>query len=283
MSQSRDSPPSSQHETRSECRSRTSRSSHRSITSQTAAKARADAEAARTRAQYAKRQIDMEVEKARIEATLNALKVEGEAEAALAAAQVLEAAADEAAHSAVDLADISIPVKTPPSMRRAQDFVNTHFNDDQGLLEEEEKNETRPVSHQNDTHKRYMDTGQPRYPENHTRAGTSSQRRPLPTPQTELSAYLARRDLLTAGITVFDNRPESYLSWKSMFHNATQGLNFKASEELDLLTKWLGGESLQHALRIRAVHVNNPEAGLQRLWQRLDKSYGSPERDKSDS
>ncbi|XP_028304259.1 uncharacterized protein LOC114464360 isoform X2 [Gouania willdenowi] len=280
MSQSRDSPPSSQHETRSECRSRTSRSSHRSITSQTAAKARADAEAARTRAQYAKRQIDMEVEKARIEATLNALKVEGEAEAALAAAQVLEAAADEAAHSAVDLADISIPVKTPPSMRRAQDFVNTHFNDDQGLLEEEEKNETRPVSHQNDTHKRYMDTGQPRYPEKHTRAGTSSQRRPLPTPQTELSelsAYLARRDLLTAGITVFDNRPESYLSWKSMFHNATQGLNFKASEELDLLTKWLGGESLQHALRIRAVHVNNPEAGLQRLWQRLDKSYGSPE------
>ncbi|XP_028328031.1 uncharacterized protein LOC114478897 isoform X2 [Gouania willdenowi] len=280
MSQSRDSPPSSQHETRSECRSRTSRSSHRSITSQTAAKARADAEAARTRAQYAKRQIDMEVEKARIEATLNALKVEGEAEAALAAAQVLEAAADEAAHSAVDLADISIPVKTPPSMRRAQDFVNTHFNDDQGLLEEGEKNETRPVSHQNDTHKRYKDTGQPRYPEYHTRAGTSSQRRPLPTPQTELSelsAYLARRDLLTAGITVFDSRPESYLSWKSMFHNATQGLNFKASEELDLLTKWLGGESLQHALRIRAVHVNNPEAGLQRLWQRLDKSYGSPE------
>ncbi len=41
--------------------------------------------------------------------------------------------------------------------------------------------------------------------------------------------------------------------------------------------KWLSGESLQHALRIRAIHVSNPEAGLERLWQRLDRNYGSPE------
>ncbi|KAI4826121.1 hypothetical protein KUCAC02_021768, partial [Chaenocephalus aceratus] len=59
-----------------------------------AAEARAKAEAARTKAAYAKRQVDMEVEKARIDATLNALKEEGEAEAASAAANVLEAAVD---------------------------------------------------------------------------------------------------------------------------------------------------------------------------------------------
>lgn len=53
----------------------------------------------------------MEVEKARIEATLNALKQESEAQAALAAAQVLEAAAEEALRSAVDLKDTGIPVK----------------------------------------------------------------------------------------------------------------------------------------------------------------------------
>lgn len=47
--------------------------------------------------------------------------------------------------------------------------------------------------------------------------------------------------------------------------------------ELDLLTKWLSSESLQHALRIRAVHVSNPEAGLERFLQRLDRNYGSPE------
>ncbi|ROL42278.1 hypothetical protein DPX16_18200 [Anabarilius grahami] len=70
-----------------------SRRSHKSNASQAAAEARAKAEAARTRAEFAKRQIDMEIEKARIEATLNALKEEGEAEAALAAARVLKTAA----------------------------------------------------------------------------------------------------------------------------------------------------------------------------------------------
>lgn len=34
---------------------------------------------------------------------------------------------------------------------------------------------------------------------------------------------------------------------------------------------------LQHALRIRAIHVSNPEAGIECLWQRLNRNYGSPE------
>lgn len=76
---------------------------------------------------------------------------------------------------------------------------------------------------------------------------------------------------------MFDNRPETYIAWRSMFRNATGDLNLKCCEELDLLTKWLSGESLQHALRIRAVRVSNPEAGLQRLWQRLNRNDGSPE------
>lgn len=93
----------------------------------------------------------------------------------------------------------------------------------------------------------------------------------------ELAVYLARRDLVTAGLKVFDNQPASYLSWKSSFVNAVEGLSLKPSEELDLLIKWLGGESLHHAKRIRAVYVNNPFMGLNMLWRRLDKCYGSPE------
>lgn len=42
---------------------------------------------------------------------------------------------------------------------------------------------------------------------------------------------------------------------------AVEGLNLKPSEELELLIKWLGGEPLQHAKRIRAVHINNPSMG----------------------
>ncbi|RXN13488.1 hypothetical protein ROHU_009677 [Labeo rohita] len=277
---------------RSECYSRSSR---HSSTSQAATRARADAEAALTRAQYAKRQIDIEVEKARIEATLNALKKEGEAEAALAAAHVLEAAADEE-HHAIDLTEQGISPRTPPSIRRARDYVNAHFTNFSSQVKEEKPDTGQLVSH-NDSHylqqnqkpvasspgehlTDFVDREQLKSPSTYIKMDISPQPRPSATPQMELShlaAYLARRDLLTTGFKVFDNRPESYLSWKSIFCNAIEGLNLKPSEELDLLTKWLSGESLQHALRIRAVHVNNPQAGLQRLWQRLDKSYGSPE------
>lgn len=82
------------------------------------------------------------------------------------------------------------------------------------------------------------------------------------TDVSELAAYLSHRDLITAGLKVFDDQPASYLSWKSSFNKAVEGLNLKPSEELDLIIKWLGGESLQHAKRIRAVYVNNPAEGL---------------------
>lgn len=45
----------------------------------------------------------------------------------------------------------------------------------------------------------------------------------------------------------------------------------------DLLTKWLGPESSTQAMRIRSVHVHNPTAGVNMIWQRLEESYGCPE------
>ncbi|XP_057700851.1 uncharacterized protein LOC130921225 [Corythoichthys intestinalis] len=293
MSQQEVSPPISQVVTRSEASH--SHSSRRSRTSQAAAQARADAEAAYVRARYAKRQIDMEVEKARIEATLHALKTEGEAEAALAAAKVWEATFEEEERAKVDLSEQGVFSKTPPSIRRAQEYVHAHFDDQRVQADGTQTPNNEHLVRHNDSqqpqnspksagafpHVRHIDIADEEHLQSHrARTDISHQPTPSATPQSELSnlaAYLARRDLLTSGFKVFDNRPESYLSWKSMFCNATEGLNLKPSEELDLLTKWLGGESLQHAQRIRAVHVSNPQAGLQRLWQRLDKTYGSPE------
>ncbi|KAJ8375796.1 hypothetical protein SKAU_G00063760 [Synaphobranchus kaupii] len=113
---------------------------------------------------------------------------------------------------------------------------------------------------------------------NSTRAdGPSHVSTSRPSDVSDLAAYLARRDLVLSGLKTFDNRPENYLSWKAGFHNAIEGLNLKPSEQLELLIKWLGGESLQHAKRIRAVQVNYPTTGLNMVWQRLDRSYGSPE------
>lgn len=122
----------------------------------------------------------------------------------------------------------------------------------------------------------------PKRPPSHPFSHIGADNTPSPssrqqTDVSDLAVLLSRRDLLTAGLTVFDNRPATYIAWKSMFRNATGDLNLKCCEELNLLTKWLSGESLQHAQRIRAVHVSNPVAGSQRLWQRLDRNYGSPE------
>jgi hypothetical protein len=36
-------------------------------------------------------------------------------------------------------------------------------------------------------------------------------------------------------------------------------------------------ESLLHAVSIRSSNAGNPKRGLQRLWERLDERYGSPE------
>ena len=55
----------------------------------------------------------------------------------------------------------------------------------------------------------------------------------------DMARFLARRDLIHAGLAKFHYRPENYWAWKSSFENAKQGLFLTASEELDLLTKWL--------------------------------------------
>jgi len=81
-----------------------------------AVEARAKTEAAN----YAKRQIDLEMEKARIGATLNALKEEGEAKAALAAA----ADQDNNEH----MRKPSLFSSTKLSLQRTSEYVNTHFN-----------------------------------------------------------------------------------------------------------------------------------------------------------
>lgn len=88
---------------------------------------------------------------------------------------------------------------------------------------------------------------------------------------TDFVKYLARRELVTTGLIQFDDRPESFRAWQSSFHNAIRGLSLSASEELDLLTKWLGKESSCHVRTIRQVYVNDPDAALSHAWNRLIK------------
>lgn len=89
--------------------------------------------------------------------------------------------------------------------------------------------------------------------------------------------YLAKHDLVTGGCTWFSDKPEYYWAWSVPFSNATEGLNLKPSEGLDLLTKWLGNESSQHDKCICSVHINNPAVGLNGVWECLEQCYGTPE------
>ncbi|XP_076084371.1 uncharacterized protein LOC143055113, partial [Mytilus galloprovincialis] len=96
-------------------------------------------------------------------------------------------------------------------------------------------------------------------------------------PTSEITRFLLRKDLLFSRLTSFNDRAESFHTWKASFKNVTDELQVSDSEQIDLLIKWLGPESAKHAISIRASNANNPTIGIQRLWKRLDKRYGAPE------
>lgn len=72
---------------------RSSLHSRQSSISMAAAKARAEAEAAKTRATFSRKEMQIKIERARLDAELDVLQQEKEAEAAIAKAVIMEAAA----------------------------------------------------------------------------------------------------------------------------------------------------------------------------------------------
>lgn len=93
----------------------------------------------------------------------------------------------------------------------------------------------------------------------------------------DVAKYLMRREVVTSGLTEFDDHPESFWAWKSSFQSVIEELTLTPREELDLLIKWLGPASKEQAKRIRAIHSHNSAAGLNMVWQRLEETYGTPE------
>lgn len=89
--------------------------------------------------------------------------------------------------------------------------------------------------------------------------------------------YFAWRDLICSSLYRFDDKPENYRAWKKSYSNATQGLGLTATEELDLMTKWLGRESSDHVKRLRSAHVTNPATTLKKAWERLKEYYAAPQ------
>jgi hypothetical protein len=105
-------------------------------------------------------------------------------------------------------------------------------------------------------------------------------RSPPPTEQgiaTDLTRFLLKKDLLISRLTNFNDKPETYATWKASFQTILRELEVSPPEEMDLLVKWAGPESQKHVLSIKASNASNPERGLLRIWERLEERYGSPE------
>ncbi|XP_059823898.1 uncharacterized protein LOC132393100 isoform X2 [Hypanus sabinus] len=94
-------------------------------------------------------------------------------------------------------------------------------------------------------------------PQSYMRQRISPARMPLTVDPT--MQYLTRRDLVTSGLYRFDDKPENYRAWYSTFTNAIDGVQLRATQELDLMAKWLGKETREQVRRIRSVYINKPE------------------------
>lgn len=73
----------------------------------------------------------------------------------------------------------------------------------------------------------------------------------------DFAKFLKCRELVTTRLTKFDNNPENFRAWESSFVNSMPDLQLSASEDLDLLVKWLGKESSDHVRKILVVYVTN--------------------------
>lgn len=97
------------------------------------------------------------------------------------------------------------------------------------------------------------------------------------SPTADLAKFIARNQIVSTGLTKFDDKPENYWAWKASFYNTIDNIGLSVAEETDLLIKWLGKESSEQARRLRAAYIRDPQGGLDAIWQRIEECYGTPE------
>ncbi|KAK0147466.1 hypothetical protein N1851_013070 [Merluccius polli] len=226
-----------------------------------------------------KQRAELDLEKATLEADLEALGLEKAAAAANAETEILEAAArfEYEDIGSVIRSDVSSQVIKQRTEAYLDHQAQTSFSPNtpapntlpSPYIKKTQPLTTREAPELSPIHRH---DGSPTTP-THTKASAIAPAANM----IDFAKYLARRELVTTGFTKFDDQPESFRAWQSSFLNATQDLDLTASEELDLLVKWLGKESSEHIKRMRAVHVTNPEAALQMSWTRLRECYATPE------
>lgn len=84
-------------------------------------------------------------------------------------------------------------------------------------------------------------------------------------PNKDLTKFLLNNDLLISCHTPFDDQPQTFIFWKAQFELIIKGLKATNTEELDLLTKWLGPTSSKYAASITSSNVSNPAEALRNI------------------
>ncbi|XP_075530085.1 uncharacterized protein LOC142563417 [Dermacentor variabilis] len=284
----------SRHSSRS---ARSERSTASTTPSMLAARARAEAAAARVQASLMKKEAAVKLEKAKheeqeknaaaeierkkveLDTELHVLQLDREAAAAEAQAEILEAAVDQ--HGGEHHICRTVEEASEDRAQRTFDYV---------LDQAHVRIGPRQQSQRHDGGEHYVFQNVDEAAEDHAPCTPSAHNQGIAqnvarqqgdeanAPElTAMAKYLIRRDLVSTSLTKFDDCPENYRAWKSTFKGMTRTLEVTASEELDLLVKWLGAESSSYAKRLRSVHVDCPEAGLDVVWERLEECYGRPE------
>ncbi|KAL4006299.1 tumor suppressor p53-binding protein 1 [Sarotherodon galilaeus] len=258
-------------------------------------RAKAKAEAAQARASYAKREIEIKVEQARLQATLDALRAEQEKEAAIAEANSLEAGLLELGFETRSVAYGSslsenkekhtaqyVLEQTAINAAESTAPVKTEYKDPAPAFEEiavKEGIKTNCAAAHNELYKPLSTSYKEFTPLVQTpyKSSCAHNEHAPSQPTYDLAKYLARSQLITTGLTSFDDQPMNYWAWKSSFKTAIAGLDLSPGEELDLLVRYLGKDSAKQAKQMRAVNIRCPEVGLAMTWDRLEEVYGSPE------
>ncbi|XP_053086862.1 uncharacterized protein LOC128317648 [Pangasianodon hypophthalmus] len=303
--------------------------SRASSTGSAAAKVRGRAEAAKARLAFAEEEVNLKLQKTKLEASMEMLEHKKEIAAAIAEAEVLEAAIDENTekhscrlslnsapleaaqrteqyvieHTKVQETELLLCDDIPPKIEPSPSYSisASHLNPEAKSFLSHQTNagfqtphvtSNQPCIYKNEYARESCEVrfeSSHATPVQHFRPQNNSGH-PTPlsypiTPNSNVSGsnindfvrYLARRELVATGLLQFNDKPQNYRAWKCPFQTATTDLNLSPSEEMELLLKWLSKESAEHVEQIRAIHINNPQAGLVMAWDRLEQSYGSTE------
>ncbi|XP_073468178.1 uncharacterized protein [Aquarana catesbeiana] len=279
-----------------DAQSHVSRSSWASKMS-SAVKARAKAEAAQIQLQYAEKEAMMMQELAAKKAAIAQEEAELESKLLILQRQTAAAEAEAAAYmgtnpsgSEKSYKDSEVPGKPLFSADRTSEYIQnlSTVHAKQLSLKPEaiefRPKSTSPLSRSNQPHEvsgcQQIKNEAPETPKNKKQVFPSPQPIEYMCEQqcaVDVTKYLIRKEMVSSGFLQFDDCPENYWAWKSSFLNATEGLNFSPAEMLNLMIKWLGTESAEHAKRMRRANLFNPAAGLNMTWKRLEEMYGSPE------